>query len=429
MRRCMRGYIQQAMQDQLLTMPQAEFALSEQAIVASPNLCGTNTNTLPQLRADFTNCALPADSLTGSCIEGYQNEGANCGFESNLEGLCTFCRGSSINATDSCCVTSNVESRCQNVTLPTFTSLQPLFTTGSPSPTGTGGNGNGGNGNGGNSAGNTMGAAGLSGGQIAGIVVGSVIGAILLLALLICCCIYMRRRKDKSQLSSLNQPTPPRSGGQMTQQGRPPPFEALPGARVTRMTALEGGFNDGSPEHADSSGFNTSPESQNNGNTNMVAAAIPMRKKTPDALDGSSPESADYSSPEGAGQSERMASFKDYYSQDEISTGDYVSVLWAYQPRAVDEFELERGDMLKIVGIWDDGWATGVRINQKAEEYSPSRRSGRDSVVSTESTRGQSSDGDIKAFPVSDSRPNVLCGTDSGYSSCAFVYHNIGSGQ
>ena len=190
----------------------------------------------------------------------------------------------------------------------------------------------------------------------------------------------------------------------MTQQGRPPPFEALPGARVTRMTALEGGFNDGSPEHGDSSGFNTSPESQNNNdNTPIAAAAIPMRKKTPDALDGSSPESAEYSSPDGAGQSERMSSFKDYYSQEEINTGDYVSVLWAYQPRAGDEFELERGDMLKIVGIWDDGWATGVRINQKAEEYSPSRRSGRDSVVSTESTRGQSSDGDIKAFPVSTS--------------------------
>lgn len=187
----------------------------------------------------------------------------------------------------------------------------------------------------------------------------------------------------------------------MSQSSRPPPFEALPGARVTRMTALEGNFNDGSPEHADSSGFNTSPESQNNGEHGVAAAMVPTRKKTPDALDGSSPESGDYSSPEGAGQSERMSSFKDYYSQDEIHTGDYVSTLWAYSPRAGDEFELERGDMLKIVGIWDDGWATGVRVNERAEDYSPSRRSGRDSVVSRESGRVPSSDGDIKAFPVS----------------------------
>lgn len=243
---------------------------------------------------------------------------------------------------------------------------------------------------------------GLSGGQIAGIVIGSVVGAILLLGLLICCCLYMRRRKDSGSASSLNQPTPPRSGGQMSQNNRPPPFEALPGARVTRMTALEGGLHDGSPENGDSSGFNTSPESQNN--ATGAAAAVPQRKKAPEALglDGSSPESGDYSSPEGgAGQSERMSSFKDYYSQDEIHTGDYVSTLWAYQPRAADEFELERGDMLKVVGIWDDGWATGVRYNQRADDWSPSQRTGRDSVVSSESARAVSSDGDIKAFPVS----------------------------
>jgi len=35
--------------------------------------------------------------------------------------------------------------------------------------------------------------------------------------------------------------------------------------------------------------------------------------------------------------------------------GDKVAVLWAYAPRAPDEFELDRGDMIKIVGIWDDG--------------------------------------------------------------------------
>lgn len=287
--------------------------------------------------------------------------------------------------------------------------MQPLFTTGTSSPTSTAsaGAGGNGNGNGGTSASGTMNATGLSGGQIAGIVVGSVIGAILLLALLICCCIYMRRRKDRSNISSLNQPTPPRSGGQMTQQDRPPPFEALPGARVTRMTALEGGFNDGSPEHGDSSGFNTSPDSQhNNGDTNVAAAAVPMRKKSPADLDGSSPESGDYSSPEGGGGTERMDSHQDYYSDDMIHPGDYVSVLWSYQPRAADEFQLDRGDMLKIVGIWDDAWATAVRLPSKAEDYSPSRRSGRDSVVSSESARAQSSDGDIKAFPVRDTVPS-----------------------
>lgn len=375
-----------------LTSTQGEFATSEQTIISSPDLCDTSSpNVDGQLRADYTNCGLPNDALTANCIHGYQNEGADCGFQYNLQGLCTFCGASSINATDSCCVTSNVESRCRNVQLPRYTSMQP-FTTNLPSATPTPTPGS-------NSS--SGGGSGLSGGQIAGIVVGSVVGAILLLALLICCCIAVRRRRqNRSSMSSLNQPTPPRSGasGGMSQMGKPPPFEALPGARVTRMTALEG-FQDGSPGQGDSSGFDTSPESQ--AGMAGAAAAVPVRKGNNDGVDDSSPDSGDFSSPDGNGQSERMSSFKDYYSQDEIHSGDHVAVLWAYQPRAPDEFELERGDMVKIVGIWDDGWATGVRVSHRAEDWSPSRTTGHDSVVSNESARGGSADSEIKAFPVS----------------------------
>jgi hypothetical protein len=57
----------------------------------------------------------------------------------------------------------------------------------------------------------------------------------------------------------------------------------------------------------------------------------------------------------GSPQSEQLPYFKDYYSSDDIHPGDRVSTLWAYAPRAPDEFELERGDMIKVVGIWDDG--------------------------------------------------------------------------
>ncbi|RSM13600.1 hypothetical protein CDV31_005770 [Fusarium ambrosium] len=90
-----------------------------------------------------------------------------------------------------------------------------------------------------------------------------------------------------------------------------------------------------------------------------------------------------------SGQSEQLPFFKDYYSQDDIHPGDTVSVLWAYQPRAADEFSLERGDMLKIIGLWDDGWATGIMLNERAEEW--------------EVKRGDSSpsaSGEIKAIPL-----------------------------
>jgi hypothetical protein len=102
-------------------------------------------------------------------------------------------------------------------------------------------------------------------------------------------------------------------------------------------------------------------------------------------------------------QSEQLPFFKDYYSADDIHPGDRVAVLWAYQPRAADEFALERGDMLKVVGIWDDGWATGIMLDERAEEWESRRQAQRDSGVSNTSGRRDTSppvSGEIKAFPL-----------------------------
>jgi hypothetical protein len=54
-----------------------------------------------------------------------------------------------------------------------------------------------------------------------------------------------------------------------------------------------------------------------------------------------------------------VPSFRDPYSDSIFSAGDLVAVVWAYQPQTKDEFALERGDMIEIVSIWNDGWATG----------------------------------------------------------------------
>jgi hypothetical protein len=110
-----------------------------------------------------------------------------------------------------------------------------------------------------------------------------------------------------------------------------------------------------------------------------------------------------FSSPEGvaSGQSEQLQFFKDYYSQDDIHPNDTVATLWAYQPRANDEFELERGDMLKVVGIWDDGWATGVRLSETAEQWEARRQLQRDSGVSGATMQSHpESENEIKAFPL-----------------------------
>ena len=382
----------------------AEFAISEEQIAATPDLCGTTAaNALNQIRADFTNCALPANSLTTSCIQGVQNEPDNCGFSDNLNSLCSYCAASSPNATDSCCLYSQTETRCKNVHLPLTTSMGNLFTstaTSTPTASATASSNKG---------------SGLSGGAIAGIVVGSVLGAILLLALIIGCCILARRRKESQRGSDFNQRSSVRQapGPAMsyTSSNRAPPPEILPaGARVHQMAALESTSSSNVIDHSPtagggfSSGYDDTPESQRSG---LGVAQAPKRGGSMRTL--SSPGSiGDYSSPEGlaSGQSEQLSHFKDYYSHDDIRPHDTVAVLWAYQPRANDEWELERGDMIKIVGIWDDGWGTGIKMRERADEWEARRNGNRDSGVSNGSRSRPISgeaptDGEIKAFPVS----------------------------
>jgi hypothetical protein len=196
------------------------------------------------------------------------------------------------------------------------------------------------------------------------------------------------------------------------------------------MAALEGSVAGGSDAHpspgapylGSSSGYDDTPESQRSG---LGVAGAPKRggslsrHSDNGGLMHNSSSSPNYgSSPEGmaSGQSEQMSHFRDYYSSEDIHTGDAVATLWAYQPRANDEWDLERGEMLKIVGIWDDGWATGYKLGERAEDWEVRKNPNRDSGVSNVSGGGGGGgagrqptgesgttvqDGEIKAFPVS----------------------------
>ncbi|KAF1840771.1 uncharacterized protein K460DRAFT_380562 [Cucurbitaria berberidis CBS 394.84] len=397
----------------------ADFAISEQVIVSSPELCGTaGNNAVPQIRSDFARCSNPTEALSGRCIEAASNEGYECGYQGNLQGLCSYCSDSTVNSTNSCCINANVNSRCVGVELPTTVSMPPLFpsSTSSATPSSTSAG-----------AGTGRSGSGLSGGAIAGIVIGSLVGAALILAAVIFCCLHARKQKNRRQADSIfNTPSPPRrqspKGPPMppmsyADDGLAPP-SILPGARVQRMSALEGSRSSGT--HSDGAGVLTafgdthigaydSPESIRG----HLASALPKRGgslSSRSALDSSttsphsgSDQARNFSSPDGvaSGQSEQLQFFKDYYSQDDIHPNDTVATLWAYQPRAGDEFELERGDMLKVVGIWDDGWATGIRLTESAEQWESRKAEQRDSGVSNGSRRSQvETDGEIKAFPL-----------------------------
>lgn len=388
-------------------------ATSEQQIVVNSELCpGLDDHYMDQIRSDFTVCALPADSLTGSCISGEDNEPDSCGFGPNLMGLCSYCSTSSSNSTDSCCKAADAATRCKQVTVPTTTGTLPPVVTSS----------------------STAGAAavgsshGLSGGQIAGIVVGSVAGFALLVALFACVFMCLRRRRRAQTDGGLNQPNPQRKGATPSISEAPERRSAnyAPGSRVTRMAALRempsiAGVSR-SRIFSRSSGKNTSStsdtDSPNASPGRMSKRIPPVTGKRDGSLASSSavagatmsdasPRSGtagNLSSPGGgsSGRSEQMSAFQDYYSKDSIHPGDRVAVLWAYQPRAGDEFTLDRGDMLKIIGIWDDGWATGVRLSDHAENYDFTRRAQRDSGVSNgeNPVSSPAPTGDIKAFPL-----------------------------
>ncbi|RFU32082.1 hypothetical protein B7463_g4271, partial [Scytalidium lignicola] len=417
----------------------AQQAESEAIIIADNQLCSApGSNADSQIRADFTNCALPANSLSGSCIEGAVNEPDNCGFGNSTLGLCQYCGSGGQNSTDTCCYNSQAQQRCAGVVLPTITAFI-TFSTVAPTATSTSAT---------TSSSATLAPAAashsshLSGGAIAGIVVGAVAGIAILAGLIFLLLACLRRRRGSQHGSVFNQPTPPRkSQGAMsynptatmtrkTSEG----YDVLPGGRIARMSALEGASGDSgevaaaaaagavggyaarrkrNTDQSSSSEYGDSPVSNNrigvlrppptsrrNGSlsSNSVLGEADPQSPHSGSGDGmSSPQAV------ASQQSEQLAAFRDYYSQDDIHPGDKVATLWAYQPRAGDEFHLERGDMLKVVGIWDDGWATGVLLDQRAEDWDIKKHAQRDSGVSSTSVRGDSSpptSGEIKAFPL-----------------------------
>ncbi|TVY71465.1 hypothetical protein LSUE1_G007366 [Lachnellula suecica] len=423
----------------------ADYAESEAIIVANTALCSNPSSSADtQIRADFTNCALPANSLSGTCINGAVNEDQNCGFGNSTIGLCQYCGSGGQNSTDTCCYNSNAEQRCAGVVLPTITAIMTFSTSSATSSPTSSSSSSASTSASSTSAASNSSNKGLSGGAIAGIVIGAIVGAVLIGVLILLLVLCLRRRRGSQNGSVFNQPSPARKGqtgmaynpvGTTT---TPEGYEVLPGGRIARMSALEGHSGD-SPPRGNANGATTaaagaaagyaagrtrrhqsqsssdeySPVSNNQG----VLRPPPQAARRAGSLssnsalgfeDQQSPHSAsggDLSSPVGVAsqQSEQLPFFKDYYSSDEIHPGDKVATLWAYQPRAGDEFALERGDMLKVVGIWDDGWATGVLIDERAEEWDAKRSAQRDSGVSNTSGRRDESpavSGEIKAFPL-----------------------------
>ncbi|KAH7128893.1 kinase-like domain-containing protein [Dactylonectria macrodidyma] len=180
---------------------------------------------------------------------------------------------------------------------------------------------------------------------------------------------------------SKSMPLPPKSAMELNEESAPRRYEVLRGGRIARMSALDDPSNDVPADTAKPPPSDTLKTGSN------PATVLPLNisKKTTTV-----PLSQDLKMQ----RAEQLPFFKDYYSMDDIEPGNKVSVLWAYQPRAVDEFALERGDMIHVIALWDDGWAVGVRLNERAMDWEAQQGSG--------SVRDPSphDDTDIKAFPL-----------------------------
>ncbi|TVY41176.1 hypothetical protein LOCC1_G005978 [Lachnellula occidentalis] len=222
----------------------ADQALSESVITSDSALCSNPSNyTDTQIRADFTNCALPADSLqNGDCVLGSANEPNNCGFGDSTLGLCSYC---SRYKDDTCCTSSQAGSKCANVAIPTSISTISLPTATSSTQSGQA------------SATTTLSGAaanrssksssgGLSATTIGLIVVGSVVGLVLLgLVVFLACCLCRRRKRqneaafgavhEKKAVESLSDLSSGTKTPSITQ-GPTSDYTVLPGGRIARKS-------------------------------------------------------------------------------------------------------------------------------------------------------------------------------------------------
>lgn len=212
-----------------------EYSASEYAVVNSTTYCPgpdtTNGNRTYNLNKDFVDCTnwtTLATNNSATCVSGASNEG-NCGFGASTTQLCGFCSGSN---PDDCCYSGERRdyfairlglgysaadglvaiadrtaitdaticgftlSPKANATTSSSSALPSSTSSIAPSSTASGSL----QGNSGSSSNSFL---SLSGGQIAGIVVGCVLGGLLLsalLALLVWCCCFRKRRKDRTQV-------------------------------------------------------------------------------------------------------------------------------------------------------------------------------------------------------------------------------------
>ncbi|EMR09196.1 hypothetical protein PNEG_02533 [Pneumocystis murina B123] len=428
----------------------AEWTSSEAFILQHYCTNRTLENDLSLIRFDFAVCTSPSASFSLECIKGKSNEPQSCGFGTNILGLCQYCNSSFSNSIDTCCALSNLSSCASlnySISIPSLTDLIPTFTTPITS--------------------NTISSsslptipineqeksntAKLSQKTMSFIIILSIIIIIIILSLLILLIIlsFNKRRKIRNTMSKLNSAKQPFIEEDPYKRNYLSLFRTENNSNTLNYNTL--------PIQKNSDYFNrtiitSTPEkellSANNENKQVKSyknfyniADLNKNHKlyqntTPSSLKFDSYKSLNHhasqitennsesintialknpkSRPTSSIGQDRVAilpivmSMKDYYSDHQITRNTEVVALYIYEPKMPDEMILERGDIIHVVSVWDDGWCSGIKIG-KLDNFNTKKNTFKNNIkylqstnknVSKLETEIQIDELTIKAFPL-----------------------------
>ncbi|PWN31618.1 uncharacterized protein FA14DRAFT_91499 [Meira miltonrushii] len=307
-----------------------QYAASEQAIVANPAICAPtsiltaqhNATRSQTLTKDFTQCTdwnSLATNNSNTCVEGSANEG-NCGYGPYTSAqLCQACDPSGNNTISSCCTASNTNlSDCASFGYPGAARVAAAASASSSSSSAAAASDTNGS-----SAASRYNKSGpdLSGGQLAGVIVGCIVGA-LLLGALIAFLLFGSPEMEKS------------AGG---------PSNAM------NMNALGAAGLGAGAAGIGAAGFAAHHHEQEQQQQQQQRPASPTTRPTSQALTSSS----------GGDKGATVPMVRDQYTGQDIHVGEEVVAIYPYNASLNDELTLEPEQRVTIVRLYDDGWALG----------------------------------------------------------------------
>lgn len=346
-----------------------DYAESEHDLVANPSYCTPTSDLRPHnlttirndtMENDFTSCTSWSSlysSNNQTCVMGITNEG-NCGWGPGTSTqLCSYCNNANGRSVDQCCYDEKTDlSDCAAygysaaAAIRPTTSIGPGFAsspTGDPSPPD-------------HDDDDDSSKTHLSGGQLAGVIIGCVFGALLIgafiawLVFFFCCAGKRRRQQQRNEPESQMGDRE----GIIAGAARPPttsprekPYQLSEDTTRNRSLDQEKGPLSAADGTAAGAGAGMGAAAGLVG-----AGAMAASHSNHDGSANSRPLSTATSGTDGRGTT--VPSVRCQYTGQDIAPGDTIVAIYPYSAGLSDELDLvpESHDELTVMRIYDDGW-------------------------------------------------------------------------